>query len=208
MNKMKLTITGCLGRMGQQLVKSSKNSKNFKLVSLTENRIINKKISGLRPQLNSVSAFKNANVIIDFTIPKCTLEVLKIASKLKLSIEEAALSILDVVTENMAQEIKNLTIHQGVNPNKSVLISGGGASGMNVVNLAKRLGCEIILIPDLGPVLSAAGSMVANITNEFSLTFTTNTKKFDYHGANLVLEKDNNLEKDPIKKKNKEKIKK
>jgi len=83
MNKIKLTITGCLGRMGQQLVKSSKNSKNFKLVSLTENRIINKKISGLRPQLNSVSAFKNANVIIDFTIPKCTLEVLKIASKLK-----------------------------------------------------------------------------------------------------------------------------
>ena len=83
MNKMKLTITGCLGRMGQQLVKSSRNSKNFKLVSLTENRIINKKISGLRPQLNSVSAFKNANVIIDFTIPKCTLEVLKIASKLK-----------------------------------------------------------------------------------------------------------------------------
>ena len=83
MNKMKLTITGCLGRMGQQVIRSSKNSKNFKLGSLTENRIINKKISGLRPQLNSVSAFKNANVIIDFTIPKCTLEVLKIASKLK-----------------------------------------------------------------------------------------------------------------------------
>ena len=83
MNNIKLTITGCLGRMGQQLVRSSKNSKNFKLVSLTENRIINKKICGLRPQLNSVSAFKNANVIIDFTIPKCTLEVLKIASKLK-----------------------------------------------------------------------------------------------------------------------------
>jgi len=83
MNKIKLTITGCLGRMGQQLIKSAKNSKNFKLVSLTENRIINKKICGLGPQLNSVSAFKNANVIIDFTIPKCTLEVLKVASKLK-----------------------------------------------------------------------------------------------------------------------------
>ncbi|SVE53769.1 uncharacterized protein METZ01_LOCUS506623, partial [marine metagenome] len=83
MNKIKLTITGCLGRMGQQLIKSAKNSKNFKLVSLTENRIVNKKIFGLKPQLNSISAFKNANVIIDFTIPKCTLEVLKIASKLK-----------------------------------------------------------------------------------------------------------------------------
>ena len=83
MNKIKLTITGCLGRMGQQLVKSSRGAKNFKLVSVTEDRLINKKIFGLKPQLNSVSAFKKANVIIDFTIPKCTLKVLKIASKLK-----------------------------------------------------------------------------------------------------------------------------
>jgi len=83
MKKINLAITGCLGRMGQQLVKSSKSAKNFKLVSITENRIINKKVAGLKPQLNSKSAFKNANIIIDFTIPKCTLEVLKIASKLK-----------------------------------------------------------------------------------------------------------------------------
>ena len=83
MKKINLAITGCLGRMGQQLIKSSKSVKNFKLVSITENRIINKKVFGLRPQLNSESAFKNANIIIDFTIPKCTLEVLKIASKLK-----------------------------------------------------------------------------------------------------------------------------
>ena len=83
MKKINLAITGCLGRMGQQLVKSSKNAKNFRLVSVTENRIINKKISGLKIQMNSESSFKNANIIIDFTVPKCTLEVLKIASKLK-----------------------------------------------------------------------------------------------------------------------------
>ena len=83
MKKINLSITGCLGRMGQQVIKSSKIAKNFKLVSVTENRVINKKISGLRAQLNSESAFKNANIIIDFTIPKCTLEVLKIAFKLK-----------------------------------------------------------------------------------------------------------------------------
>ena len=72
-----------MGRMGQQLIKSSKKNKNFKLVSLTENRIINKKISGIQPQINSLEAFKKANVIIDFTIPKCTIEILKIASKQK-----------------------------------------------------------------------------------------------------------------------------
>ena len=72
-----------MGRMGQQLIKSTKSEKNFKLVALTENRIINKKISGIKPGLNTENSFKNANVIIDFTVPECTFEVLKIAAKLK-----------------------------------------------------------------------------------------------------------------------------
>ena len=59
------------------------NLDNFKLISLTENRIVNKKISGLNPTTNSIEAFKKANVVIDFTVPKCTIEILKIASKLK-----------------------------------------------------------------------------------------------------------------------------
>ena len=72
MKKINLTITGCLGRMGQQLIKSSKKNKAFKLVSLTENKVISKKVAGIKLELNTVNAFKKANVIIDFTIPKCT----------------------------------------------------------------------------------------------------------------------------------------
>jgi 4-hydroxy-tetrahydrodipicolinate reductase len=83
MKKINLTVTGCLGRMGQQIIKSSKKNKNFKLVSLTENKTINKKIEGIKLNLNNIEAFKNTNVIIDFTVPKCTLDVLEIASKLK-----------------------------------------------------------------------------------------------------------------------------
>ena len=83
MNKLKIAVTGCLGRMGQQIIKSAKKNKNFELVTITENKIINKRMFGLQPQLNSISAFKNANIIIDFTVPKSTLEILKIASKLK-----------------------------------------------------------------------------------------------------------------------------
>ena len=83
MKKINLTISGCMGRMGQQLIKSSKSNKNFKLSSLTENRIIKKKINGIKPELNSENAFKKSDVIIDFTVPTCTIEILKIASKLK-----------------------------------------------------------------------------------------------------------------------------
>ena len=83
MRKINLSISGCMGRMGRQLIKSSKKNKNFKIVSLTESSLINRKISGLKPSKNNEKAFKKSNVIIDFTVPKSTLEILKIATKLK-----------------------------------------------------------------------------------------------------------------------------
>ena len=83
MKKINITITGCMGKMGQQIIKTLKKNNNFKLISLTESEIINKKIHGIQPELNKDKAFKKTDVIIDFTTPKCTLEVLKIALKLK-----------------------------------------------------------------------------------------------------------------------------
>ena len=83
MKKINLLITGCMGRMGKQIIRSVKKDKNFRLVALTENKKINKKINGIKVNLNSETIFKKAQIIIDFTTPKCTSQVLKIASKLK-----------------------------------------------------------------------------------------------------------------------------
>ena len=76
MKKINLAITGCMGRMGQQLIKSSKNAKNFRLVSVTENRIVNKKISGLKPQLNLASSFKNFNFNLLYILIILTLNLI------------------------------------------------------------------------------------------------------------------------------------
>ena len=48
--KINLAIAGCMGRMGQQLIKSSQKDNYFKLVTLTENKVIKKKLM----ELNSV----------------------------------------------------------------------------------------------------------------------------------------------------------
>ena len=72
-----------MGRMGKTLIQSSMKDKDIKLKAITENRIIKKKIFGLKPKLNCENVFKKVDVIIDFTVPKCTLEVLNIAEKLK-----------------------------------------------------------------------------------------------------------------------------
>ena len=83
MKKINLGITGCMGRMGQQIIKSLKKNNNFKLTTLTEGGAVNKKINGIKPELNTEEAFEKTDIIIDFTIPSCTLDLLKIASKLK-----------------------------------------------------------------------------------------------------------------------------
>ena len=83
MKKINLAITGCLGRMGQQMIKSVRRDKNFKLTTLTENKKTTKRINGIKINLNAEETFKKVNIIIDFTVPKCTLQILKIASKLK-----------------------------------------------------------------------------------------------------------------------------
>ena len=83
MKKINLAITGCLGRMGQQIIKSAVSDKYFKLVALTESKKINKNINKIKIELNTEQALKKASLIIDFTTPECTFEILKIASKLK-----------------------------------------------------------------------------------------------------------------------------
>ena len=57
MKKINLAVTGCMGRMGQQVIRSAKQDKNFKLVSLTENRKIKKKIDNVKISLNTEEAF-------------------------------------------------------------------------------------------------------------------------------------------------------
>ena len=71
MKKINLAITGCLGRMGQQIIKSVKKDKKFKLLTITEGKLINKSINGIKIDLNNEQAFKKVDVIIDFTTPVC-----------------------------------------------------------------------------------------------------------------------------------------
>ena len=69
--------------MGQQMIKSANSDKDFNISALTESRVVNKKINRIKIENNSEVSFKKSDLIIDFTVPKCTLEVLDIASKLK-----------------------------------------------------------------------------------------------------------------------------
>ena len=82
MKKVNITITGALGRMGKILIKRISKNKNLKLFSLTDLKS-EKTINGIKIQKNNLDAFKKTDVIIDFSRPKSSLEILNYAKKLK-----------------------------------------------------------------------------------------------------------------------------
>jgi 4-hydroxy-tetrahydrodipicolinate reductase len=85
MKKINITIVGVMGRMGQILTNQVLKNKSLKLQSITD-RSFGKKFRGMQIQNNNLSVFKKTDVIIDFSSPKSSLEVLNYAKKLKIKV--------------------------------------------------------------------------------------------------------------------------
>lgn len=110
-----------------------------------------------------------------------------VAGPLGQSVEEAAGSVVALITENMVQAINDITINQGVDPAAAVLIGGGGAAGFNSVWIARRLGCKTVILPGLSAALSAAGALISDLTADYRRTFYTRSDRFDFEGVRAVL---------------------
>jgi N-methylhydantoinase A len=110
-----------------------------------------------------------------------------VATPGKLPLPEAADAILTIATENMVQAILDITVKQGIDPRKAVLIGGGGAAGLNSVRIARRLGCRTLIIPETGPALSAAGALMSELKAEYHAAFVAHTDSFDHTAVNATL---------------------
>ena len=111
----------------------------------------------------------------------------QIANPLGIDVCAAAAAIMAVTTERMVQSIEEITVNQGVDPRGAVLIGGGGAAGLNAVAIGRRLGCETVIVPELGATLSAAGALMSDLMAEFAVAFLANSATLDTAKANAVL---------------------
>lgn len=110
-----------------------------------------------------------------------------VARPLGLEVAPAAHAILAVATETMVQAIMAITVNQGIDPTGSVLIGGGGAAGLNMVAIGRRLGVARVVIPEVGAALSAAGALLSDLVDERRAAFYAHTRRFDMAGVNAVL---------------------
>jgi N-methylhydantoinase A len=86
-----------------------------------------------------------------------------VARPLGVPVEEAALAALDVLTQNMLGAIEEITVKQGIDPRRTVLVAGGGAAGFNGAAIGRRLGCRATLFPELAAALSASGGILSDM---------------------------------------------
>jgi len=110
-----------------------------------------------------------------------------LAARLGKSAEDTAAGILTVASEHMVAAIKEITINEGVDPRDSLLLAGGGAAGLNIVPIARELGCARVLVPRMAGALSACGAQFTDIVTEFSRSQVTASSAFDYAAVNRVL---------------------
>lgn len=100
---------------------------------------------------------------------------------------DAAAAVVELITEHMTRAVEEATMRQGVDPRDAVLVGGGGAAGLNLVGIARRLDCPHALVPEMSAALSAAGALESDLGRDFGTTHPTRSSSFDFVGVADVL---------------------
>ncbi|GGC52847.1 hydantoinase B/oxoprolinase family protein [Chelatococcus reniformis] len=116
-----------------------------------------------------------------------TAAVAKLAAALAKGVEETAAGIMSLAGEHMVKAIQELTVNEGHDPKRSTIVAGGGSSGFNAVEIARKLGCAHVILPRTAAALSACGAHYSNIAFEHGGSAVARTDAFDYDKVNATL---------------------
>ncbi len=106
---------------------------------------------------------------------------------LGLDLHDAASAILSVAVERMVTAIEGITLQQGIDPARTVMIGGGGGAGLYSVAIARRLGIPRVVVPDVAAALSAAGATLSDLQATYARTAVVSTATFDARQAGSIL---------------------
>ena len=93
-----------------------------------------------------------------------------VARPLGLSIEEAALGIVEIVTENMVAAITTNSTRKGLDPRDFSLVAVGGAGPLFGCDIAARMEIPLVLIPPHPGLTAALGLLASDVVYEYGTT--------------------------------------
>ena len=111
-----------------------------------------------------------------------------IAEPLKTDVENAAIGVIEVVDENMANAARVHAVENGRDVSQYTMIAFGGGAPLHASRLCDKLEIERLLIPPGAGVGSAIGFLRTPFSYEALKSFYVSIENFDHKSVNQLLE--------------------
>jgi len=104
----------------------------------------------------------------------------KLARPLGMSVEEAALAAIRILTHGMVQAIELNSVRRGYDPREFALVAFGGAGPLVGCDIARELSIPVVIVPPAPGLTSALGLLTCDIAYDFSATQIQNLSHPDF----------------------------
>ena len=111
-----------------------------------------------------------------------------VGEPLGLDDDAAAVGVVEVVDENMANAARTHAVESGKDLAGYSMVAFGGAAPLHACRLIEKLGIDEVLVPVGAGVGSAIGFLLAPFSYEATRSFYTTSDRFDTEGVRRVLE--------------------
>ena len=111
-----------------------------------------------------------------------------IAGPLGLSTLEAAYGVSRLVSTTIGEGIRLMSVQRGVDPRQFAILAFGGASGLQVSQVARQLQVNKVYIPAAAPVLSAYGMLCTDLKYDFSRSYPASLDRIDLNAVRSIMD--------------------
>lgn len=112
----------------------------------------------------------------------------KLADPLGMSVEEAAMGINKIVTENMATATRIHIAERGKDPRRYDLMAFGGAGPIHAFRIAELLKIKRIICPPAAGTASALGLLVTPMALDFARSYISRLDAINWEHVNRIYE--------------------
>ncbi|WP_028921883.1 hydantoinase/oxoprolinase family protein [Pseudonocardia acaciae] len=120
--------------------------------------------------LGRIAADQRLGTERDFTLDRASAAAAieeHVAGPLGLGVTDAALAVVRVANELMANAIRMVSVDKGHDPRRFALVGFGGAGPLHIVELARAIGATEVIVPPHPGALSAFGCLLADVKYDF-----------------------------------------
>ncbi len=104
----------------------------------------------------------------------------KLADKLGLTVEEAALGMLRIAVAHMTLAVRGVSIERGYDPRDFVMVASGGNGGLHAPLIARELSIPRVILPILPAHFSAVGMLMTDIRHDYVQTHARSMADADF----------------------------